>query len=154
MLLYLLRHADALDALDDDTRQLSPKGHRQIEALARFVGKVGAFRPQEIWHSPLIRARDTAYQLARALRLNARLCEVGGLRPESDPAIMAQLMRNAPDALAIVGHEPHMSAFASLLIAGQASPPVVVFDKCTLLALEGPVNHWAVRWHIPADLLG
>ena len=36
-MLYLVRHAHALDADVDETRPLSDKGRRQIMALARFV---------------------------------------------------------------------------------------------------------------------
>lgn len=153
MLLYLLRHADALDAPDDDARPLSPKGRQQIDALAKFLAKSDAFAPAEIWHSPLVRARDTASQLRSALRLRAKLVETAGLRPEDDPGTLPTCLVRAPSPLAVVGHEPHLSAFASLLLTGKTSPPVVVFHKCALLALEGANHRWAVHWQISPQLL-
>jgi phosphohistidine phosphatase len=153
MLLYFIRHAHALDALDDDARELSPKGERQIERLAKFFGQTTAFRPTEMWHSPVVRAGETARRLARALPLKIRLAEVDGLRPESDPSDIVPRLAHAPERLAIVGHEPHLSALASLLLVGQTMPPVVVLEKAAVIALEGEASYWAVRWHISPDLL-
>jgi phosphohistidine phosphatase len=153
MLLYLIRHAHALDALDDDARQLSPKGERQIEALAKFLALTTAFGPTEMWHSPLVRARDTALRLTRALQLKAPLRELRGLRPESDPEEIVRQLARAPEHLALVGHEPHLSACASLLLAGRSMPAIVVMEKAAVIALEGEANYWAVRWHISPGLL-
>lgn len=153
MLLYLVRHADALDAFDDHSRPLSPKGERQIAALGKFFARNGAFQPQEVWHSPLVRAGETALQLTRAIGLKVRMIEVNGLRPESDPGGLAHRLIHAPERLALVGHEPHLSAVASLLLANRAAEAVVAMEKGAVLALEGEGNYWVVRWLVTPELL-
>lgn len=153
MQLYLIRHAHALDAADDDVRPLSRQGHEQVAAVASLLARSGAMAPVEIWHSPLVRARETASGLATALRLKAKLVPVAGLRPEDDPVTIAQRLKTGPASLALVGHEPHLSALASLLVAGPGRVPVFVFNKCAVLALEGAADYWAVRWHITPELL-
>ena len=68
--------------------------------------------------------------------------------PSAAPAIKA-----SSHSLAIVGHEPHLSALATLLVTGRTEPPTFVMKKCAALALEGAASHWTVRWHISPELL-
>ena len=153
MLLYLLRHADALDAENDDARPLSPKGFRQVEALGKFLRGTEAFSAAEIWHSGLVRARETATGLMAACGRHSTLMEAAELRPEDDPVAITRRFATAPASLALVGHEPHLSALASLLITGRASPVVFLFEKCTMLAVGGTGPRWAVRWQLSPQLL-
>ena len=154
MQLYLIRHAHAIDDVDDARRPLSEKGRAQVKRVAHFLRAVERFAPEEIWHSPLVRAVETADLFARDLDTRAPRREVGGLTPGDDPLAIVSGLARAPESLAIVGHEPHLSALASLLVAGKASPPVFQLKKCSVLALEGAKTHWVVRWQISAELLG
>ena len=152
-MLYLVRHAHALDAEADEARPLSDRGRRQIVALARFLRGKGVFTPEEFWHSPLVRARDTALLLDRELQFGAPLHEMPDLRPEDDPRATMRRLKKARRPLAIVGHEPHLSALASLLVAGETEPPAFVFKKCAVVALEPNGDKWMVRWHLTPELL-
>src|SRR5207253_5241196 len=105
----------------------SQRGHEQVKVLAEFLKKSGAFTPEEVWHSPLIRARQTAQELVERLALVVRTTEAPGLLPDDNPAATAARLRKAPRSLAVVGHEPHMSALASLLVGATAEPPVFQF---------------------------
>lgn len=152
--LYLIRHAHAEDGLDDANRPLSARGRKQIRAMARFLRRTGDFAPAEVWHSPLLRAHDTAALLVGRLKLPVKLRAVPGLTSGDDPAIIAAKLRTRRPSLALVGHEPHLSALASLLVAGSAEPPVLVMRKCAVLALEREGSRWVVRWLVSPDLLG
>lgn len=154
MELYLIRHAHALEAAFDEIRPLSPRGRRQVRTLARWLRAAGAFAPAEIWHSQLVRAADTAALLARHVRSRAKLRKVKGLAPWDDPALIAARIRRHRPSLALVGHEPHLSALASLLVAGRTHPPIFACRKCSILALERTRSRWVVRWQVAADLLG
>lgn len=152
--LYLIRHAHAEDGFDDARRPLSARGRKQIRAMARFLGSSDDFAPAEIWHSPLLRARETASLLAGRMKVPAKLCSVAGLTPGDDPAIMTTKLQTRRKTLALVGHEPHLSALASLLVAGSAEPPIIVMRKCAVLGLEREDDQWIVRWLVSPDLLG
>jgi phosphohistidine phosphatase len=155
-MLYLVRHAHALDAEDDDARPLSDGGRAQVRRLAAFLRGGGQMQPSEIWHSPLVRAAETAALLAEALGLGVPLRKVPGLRSGDDPQLVAGRLQ-APVSVALVGHEPHLGSLASLLVTGSASPQVFFMGKCAILALErvrgGPRGGWAVCWHIAPELL-
>lgn len=157
MMVYLVRHAHALDADEDAERPLSPKGREQVERLARFLRGTRAVEVEEVWHSPLVRARQTARLLAEGLGTRAPLSEVPGLEPEHDVGAIAARLGAASRAVAVVGHEPHLGSLASLLIAGDTRPLFVV-RKASVIALErmgaGPAVSWFVRWHVSPELLG
>lgn len=149
---YLIRHAHAEDGDRDDLRELSPKGRRQIREVARWLDSARAFAPEEIWHSPLVRARDTATRLAAQLKLKVPLREITGLRPDDDPALLARRLRDARRVIAIVGHDPHLSSLATLLVTGREEPPAFRLKKCAVLRLDQG-SGWTVRWQISPELL-
>src|SRR3954469_22570464 len=120
MLVYLIRHADAVDADQDAARPLSERGRAQVRALSGVFARGEIFLPDEIWHSSLLRSRQTAEILAQRLKLRAPLTLMPDLEPEDDPRAVARRIKATPRSLAVVGHEPHLSALASLLIAGRA----------------------------------
>jgi len=155
-MLYLLRHADAVSDENDDLRQLSATGRAEVRRLAAFLGAGEQMQPEEIWHSPLARAQQTAALLAEHMGLRAPLREIAGLRSEDDPRIIAGRLKT-PLSIALVGHEPHLSGLASLLVAGASEPPVFLMRKCAILALErirgGSAACWAVRWQVAPELL-
>lgn len=152
LILYLVRHAHALDAADDAVRKLSDRGHKQMKKLARLLEPSGAFKPAEIWHSPLVRARETAELLKDHLRLGAPLVEHRELEPEADPAVLARKLRGITKPTAVVGHEPHLSALASLLVGGATEPVLFTVKKATVIALEPAEHRWSVRWQVSPDL--
>jgi len=153
MHIYLIRHAHAEDGTPDAGRPLSAKGRRQIRKVARFLKETGCLEAEEIWHSPLRRAQETARGLQKALRIKAKLCEKAGLRPDDDPQSLAHRLRQVRYPVAVVGHDPNLSALASLLVAGRATPLHFMLKKCAVLRLDRSGNAWVVRWQISPEIL-
>jgi phosphohistidine phosphatase len=154
MLFYFVRHAHALDGADDVARPLSAKGRAQVRQLAACLRASGSFAPDEIWHSGLVRANETAELLVARLRLDVPLRDVPDLAPEDDPHAIARRLARSPQSLALVGHEPHLSALASLLVAGETTPARFELKKCSVLALERAGRRWLVRWLVSPEVLG
>jgi phosphohistidine phosphatase len=154
-MLYLIRHAHAAEADADAERPLSARGRGQVTWLAEMLRNRGGFHPQEIWHSPLLRARQTAQLLAETLSLGLPLKEVPGLRPDDAPALVAARLESVAHSIAIVGHNPHLSFLGSLLVTGAVGPPIFVMRKASILALEparGPgVGCWLASWQLAPD---
>jgi phosphohistidine phosphatase len=153
MELYLIRHAHAVDKEENPERPLSERGRKQVRALAKFLATSGALHPAEFWHSSLVRSRQTAELLAERMNLHAPLVEVAGLEPCDEPALIGRRLKGLTKPLAIVGHEPHLSALATLLIGGTSDAPMFVVRKSAVIALEGAGPHWQVRWHLSPELL-
>jgi phosphohistidine phosphatase len=153
MQIYLIRHAHAVDATEDPQRPLSKKGHKQVKRLAKFFRNNEGLETHEFWHSPLVRSRETAELLTAQLGTPAKLVEIAGLESGDDPAKIAERLKSRKTPVAIVGHEPHLGALASLLVAGMAEPPRFVLKKSAAVALERAEGGWAVRWQVSPELL-
>ncbi len=158
MQLYLIRHADALDSTDDFARPLSARGHAQVESLVRHFRANDLLHPAEVWHSPLRRAQETALGLAQGLGWKIRFRETDLLEPERDPELIAKRLKAVTQALALVAHEPLLSALGSLLVNGSPRPVVFEMRKGDVLALERPApggdGRWAEQWHLGPGQLG
>ncbi len=150
---YLIRHAHADDGKNDAARPLSAKGRAQIRRIGRLLREAKAIEAVEFWHSPLVRSRDTAELLARTLKKEIRLAEVSGLKHEDDPSLMACKLGDARHPIAVVGHEPHLSALASLMVVGQVEPARFRLKKCAVLRLDRSSGGWSVRWQISPELV-
>jgi len=153
MNLYILRHAHAVDAAEDPERPLSARGRKQVRELAAFLKRSDAVVTRENWHSPLARSGETAALLIKKLGLKAKLVEVDGLQPEDDPQLLAQRLKARQQPLAIVGHDPQLSALVSLLVTGATEPARFILKKCTIIALERTKGVWTVRWQVSPELL-
>jgi phosphohistidine phosphatase len=139
MKLFLLRHAAATDSYHDSTRELSPKGLAQVEALASRLDPAKFCNVAQVWHSPFVRAEQTAQKFAGLMKIGAPLLSNNALKPSDNPEqtarSVAMLSQMGADLL-IVGHNPHLEDLSSLLILGELKDSVVVFHNCSLLCLE------------------
>ncbi|MDB6128220.1 MAG: sixA, partial [Verrucomicrobia bacterium] len=138
----MIRHAHAIEGKDDATRPLSKRGKAQTRVMGRFLEAARILGAEEFWHSPLVRSRDTAELLAKHLTQRAKISEVPGLLHDDDPAIMAKRLGKTRKPVAVVGHEPHLSALASLMVAGKPNPPLFELKKCAVMALVRSEGRW------------
>lgn len=126
--LYLVRHAVAAERgdawPDDDQRPLTPRGIARFTEGVNGIGALG-LELDEIFTSPLVRARQTAQLLADGLGGNPKVKLLAGLSPGHAPsAVVAHLARTAVGRrIALVGHESGLGELAGHLIgAGRALP--------------------------------
>ncbi len=122
MELYIIRHAEALalgerGVTADEDRPLSEGGERQAAQIATGLRRRGV-KFDLVLTSPLVRARQTAEALVRpegGLATELQTCEElapGGRRKK----LAKQLLATARNAVAVVGHQPDLGAFAGWLI--------------------------------------
>jgi len=161
MNLYLLRHAEAEDTYPDPARRLTSKGRKSIETLSGFLKKKEFADVGEVWHSPLVRAIQTAELFAELLKIKAPLIETDGLRPEDEPALIARrLAEHAGGSVLVVGHNPSLEGLASCLFSGEEPRPIVDFKKTGLLAAErlfgrdprNPNGIWQLKYFLSPKL--
>lgn len=110
--LFLIRHAVAEDGDDDDARPLSAKGDKRFRQVVGGLERLEV-RFDHVLHSPKLRAVQTAELLAP---LADGAFEVTPLLARApDEKLLARL---DGDAVAAVGHEPHLSALLAWLTVG------------------------------------
>jgi phosphohistidine phosphatase len=146
-MIYLMRHADAVSDEVDPLRPLSVRGRAQVAKVCAALGKAGGFGPAEIWHSPLVRSRETARLLAAGLGLAVPVILKPGLEPEDDPARVAAVLAAEARDIAVVGHEPHLGILSCLMVHGAGRAPLFFpFPKAGVLALSQAGGRWSSEW--------
>lgn len=119
MRLYLVRHAEAAPGEPDELRALTPEGRRAAHALGEQLAAEGV-RPDAIISSPLLRARETAAELARA---------TGGA-PTADERLafgataagVLEAAEGKGETVVAVGHQPDCGRIAAELGDGVEPP--------------------------------
>ena len=124
MNLYLIRHSTAVAVgtagyADDSQRPLTEEGSRRMLSIARGLRALGT-EFDLILSSPYLRTRQTAAILAEVFVMKDGPVNSVNLRPmgESAQLISEINQKYKVDKLALVGHEPLLSALISLLVAG------------------------------------
>jgi phosphohistidine phosphatase len=156
--LFLLRHAHAVSEEEDPARPLSERGREQVRSLTNFLEPRGGLKVERVWHSPLLRARDTADLFCEHLGIRATRREIDGLLPFDDVRGIARRLSGFGYPLLVVGHDPHLGRLVSMLVCGNTDQEVVDFKKGALLCLEreatkSQVVLWRIRWLITPGLL-
>lgn len=145
MLIYLVRHAEAKKEEEDPERGLTLSGLSDIEKAGQLAAKRNA-RVRVILHSSKKRARETAETLARRLNPDI-IAESDGLNPLDDPNIWFERLSIADDGMMLVGHMPHLSMLASLLLSGDMEKAVIDFKTAGIVCFKKlGAGAWAVDW--------
>jgi phosphohistidine phosphatase SixA len=119
--LHLCRHAEAAPGEPDELRELTQRGIEQAQDLGERLADL-ADPPQLVVSSPLLRARQTATEIARLLGAPVRVAE------ELAPGATIDSLRRAVDGqsgpVAVVGHQPDCSEIAYAVIGRDPGFPV------------------------------
>jgi phosphohistidine phosphatase len=123
----LVRHGDAAGGGADAERALSPEGEKEIHQLAQALGAL-AVKPDAILSSPLLRARQTAVILQRALSPEILLKSDELLVPGASTEQMIHRLREMPSdaTVFLIGHLPHLGELLTLLVWGQPEREVPI----------------------------
>jgi len=103
MLLYLVQHAEAKSKEEDPARDLTEKGRRDTERVARYLKRLNV-PVSRIFHSGKTRAQSTAEILAAQVQPAAGVSDATGLAPLDDPAIWAERVASLEEDTLLVGH--------------------------------------------------
>jgi len=155
MIVYLVRHAIAEDRKTskkaDAERPLTRDGIDRMKAAVRGLSVLG-LAPDLVLTSPLRRARETAAILAAGLG-KITLEHLSALAPGGDPkAVLAALRRRSElRSIALVGHQPGMSALAAFLLVGATGrAPSLLFKKgavaCLTIELGSRPRRASLEW--------
>ncbi len=143
MIIYLLRHGIAEDIPSDgqrtdDARALTPEGKDKLRKATRAYAKVMQC-PDRILASPLIRAQQTAEILAEACGFDDAIEGSKALLYSAKPSdiinkLQVDLLEDI-DAIALVGHEPHLGHLAGMLLSSSERMSIPL-KRGMLIAIE------------------
>ena len=148
--LILWRHAEAVDGIPDNTRELTERGLRQAHKVAEWLE---SRRPKKlrVLVSPTTRTRQTASAFTKDFEI------VPALAPGNDIAgiLGACGWPDGGGSVLIVGHQPELGRLASLLLSGEEADWTI--KKGALWGFSNRVREGetptVLRAAIPADLV-
>jgi phosphohistidine phosphatase len=163
MNIYIIRHAIAVDEAtsdyeSDSERPLTDKGRKKMRQIAKALRHLRV-EFDLILSSPYIRACETAEILADVFKMKNKIAFSDNLIPLGNPELLVGEIneKHTVDSLAIVGHEPHLSALVGLLI-GENSNIEMTLKKggvCYLSAdnLHDQAHRATLEWLLPPRIL-
>ena len=154
-----MQHGEATSKEADPERPLTDAGRATVERIAARVAPLG-LRVDRLYHSGVLRARQTAEVLARHLGAEGRVEQREGLEP-LDPVepvarwLLDEAVSGGDRGVALVGHLPFLDRLAARLVVGNEEAQVIDFQMGGLVKLvpkrEGA--GFAVGWVLTPDLV-
>lgn len=157
MELLVIRHAKAEahgHPGGDAARALVAKGEAQAERIGRFL-RVTERLPDIVLTSPLVRARQTAERLCASAEVPSPVVQpwlASGMDPET--AVRELGAFAAFDRVAIVGHEPDLSALIESLLGAAGGTVEVKKASVTGLEVQGRGRRARLLFQAPPWLQG
>jgi phosphohistidine phosphatase len=141
--LFLVRHAPAVASrrgAGDADRRLSPRGRLKFVLVARGLRRLG-IRFDRVLYSPKARAAETAEILAPLVKGTSASSQALTRAPSA-----ALLNEIRGERVAVVGHEPWLSALAAWLVTGDRDRGTrFEMKKGGVIVLEGDPRPGAMR---------
>jgi phosphohistidine phosphatase len=143
--IYLVRHGEAESERTSPERPLTRLGRDEVE---RVAGRAATKRVQvsAIFHSGILRAKQTAEIMAEHLQPALGVRELAGLLPQDDPDIAKAELEHAEHPIILVGHLPHLNRLAALLIGGHVESGVMEFPPATMVCCARDGSKWKITW--------
>ena len=119
MRLFIVRHAEAAAGEPDERRPLTEAGREHARRIGRWLADDGV-QPDAVLSSPLLRARETAGEIAKAVGVEAEADE--RLAPGAEPDDVRAAASGRGETVVVVGHQPDCGRAVAALSGGPAPP--------------------------------
>jgi len=140
---YLVRHGEAVSENQDPERPLTQAGRQDVEQVARLASARNV-QVSVIFHSGILRAKETAEILAAHLHPAMGARQIDGLLPQDDPMVAKSELETAQQSVMLVGHLPHMKRLAGLLATGAPEREVAEFAPATMICFSYEDCQWKI----------
>ena len=147
MEVYLVQHGESKPESADSQSPLTDKGRADVEYVALYIAGLG-LQVTRIFHSSRLRAKQTAEIFVQRLVPTPTVLEQKILGPSDDPHQTKRLIQEEEKSLMLVGHLPHLSRLASLLILDDTEKEVVRFSMGGVVCLGQSGDGWLIDWSI------
>ena len=141
MSVFLFRHGEAFQLGEkqgihsDFDRPLTPKGVEITREVCRGLRALG-ISCDRIWHSPLVRAVETARIISEEMETPVLEPKEGLAGGEQEEALYQSLRNHDPLlSLFLVGHQPYLGEWTERLVTGESAGGISI-SKSGVACLE------------------
>ena len=146
-MLYLVHHGDAVGPGVNPMRPLSDRGRAQVEFLAREASLRGV-KPDVIWHSGKLRARQTAEAYWRCCNPLASFSAARGLQPTDPTGWILDAIAGETRSIMLAGHFPHLPRLLGRLVSGDPEAAPCDFPLNGIVAVDRENERWVEKWKL------
>jgi phosphohistidine phosphatase len=146
-MIVLVHHAEAVGPEVDPMRPISDVGRAAATRLAMEAAGRGV-RPDQVWHSGKLRARQTAELFWRACNPLAAFFAARGLQPDDPPGWIRDELVGESRSILIVGHMPHLDRLLHVLLQSGPGGGAAAFPLHGCVALERDTGRWKEIWRL------
>lgn len=146
-MLYLVHHGDAVGPDVNPMRPLSDRGRVEVDMLAQKAAERGA-KPEIIWHSGKLRAKQTAEAYWKRCNPLAALSAARGLQPTDPTNWIVDAITGETKHIMLAGHFPHLPRLLGRLTTGDPNALPGEFPLNGVVALESVAGKWLERWRL------
>lgn len=151
MIVYFLRHASAghqvANPARDEKRPLDQQGIAQCTDMGRALNAMDV-HVDAVISSPLKRATQTTSLVANEIGFDGKLQLAPALRPSAQIEAFRELLQKIAnlEAIMVVGHNPSLSQFLSLMISENASERAVDLKKGAVARVDVSGGVGTLKW--------
>ena len=117
--------------------------------MARLAAEAAArgARPEVVWHSGKLRARQTAEAFWRACNPLAAFSATRDLQPDDPPSWIQDRLRGEEREVLIAGHMPHLARLLQVLLSASGLDAFPLHGMVALETTDGGET-WKELWRI------
>ena len=146
-MLYLVHHGDAVGPEVDPLRPLSDRGRLDVEKLAEQAASRGV-KPDIVWHSGKMRAKQTAEAYWRCCNPLASFSAIRGLQPTDPTNWIIDAISGHSSEIMLAGHFPHLPRLLGRLLTGDPDGRPADFPLNGVVAVEEVEGTWVEKWRL------
>ena len=147
MRLYLVHHNVAVGPEEDPRRPLSAVGLANAARVAAKAAALGA-KPDVVWHSGKLRAKQTAQEFWRACNPLAEFSASRDLQPDDPPQWIRDRLRGETRDIALCGHFQHLPRLLALLTSGGEAGSDFPINGVVALVSDDEGETWRELWRV------
>jgi len=140
---YLVRHGKSVAPTLDPSQPLSEEGREEISHMARTLANMN-MTVGTVLHSGKLRAKETALEIAGAIKPAGGVKAVKGLAPNDDPAKAMERINTAEEDLMLVSHLPFLDKLLEELVKPAPGEEMPSFDSGALIGVEKVNEVWKI----------
>jgi phosphohistidine phosphatase len=157
MIVYFLRHANAgkkrANPSTDEKRPLDKEGIGQCRYVGRLLNAMDV-HVERIYSSPLRRATQSASLVANEIAYEQKIELSAALRPAATYNAFRDLLQGAAglEAVMVVGHNPNLSRFLSLLVTDGLNLSAIEMKKGSVARVDVGPKRAVLNWLVTPRL--
>jgi phosphohistidine phosphatase len=158
MVVYFLRHGNAgekrANPVQDEKRPLDKEGIEQCRYMGRLLYSMDA-HVDLILSSPLKRATQSASMVGNEIAYEQKIELTPALRPGASFDSFRDLLYKVSglESVMVVGHNPNLSRFLSLLTTGGLSQNAMEMKKGSVARVEMGPKRSVLNWLVTPRLI-